>query len=118
MDKEALIAAKVDELVDLLRANPLDKEYSNNIRQKINDAIEASSFPKKLEAFRELDKEQNRFELRDDLELLLSQHQLDSKTSSRFLYREKFNRILVGIIGATMIALGMGMIIMPAPALF
>ena len=118
MTNADLIEEKAEELAELLRKNPLDKARSQGIQQKINDAIAASSFPKKLEAFRELDKEQDRFELMDDLELLLSQHQLDSKTSQKYLYREKFNRVLVAVIGVIMITLGLGMIIMPAPPYF
>lgn len=118
MDNAELIDAKVDELVEMLHKIPLSKDQTDAIKQKISDAIETSSFPKKLEAFRRLDKGHDRFELMDDLELLLSQHQLDSNISRKFLFREKMHRALVGIIGAIMITLGMGMIIMPAPPYF
>jgi hypothetical protein len=118
MDNAALIEIKVNELVELLRKNPIEKEQAQHIQQKINAAMDAASFPKSLEAFRELDKEQDRMELMDDLELLLSQHQLDSKASKQFLYRERFNKTIVAIIGIIMITLGLGMIIMPAPPYF
>ncbi|MES2275059.1 MAG: hypothetical protein V4592_03490 [Bacteroidota bacterium] len=118
MDNASLIEAKVNELADLLRKNPPGKEQVQQIRNKINDALEASSLPKTIEAFRELDAVENRLELMDDLEFLLSQHQLDNTIAKKFLFREKFNKMLVIIIGIIMITLGMGMIIMPAPPYF
>jgi hypothetical protein len=118
MDNAAQIDAKVSELVELLRKNRLDKTHTQQIQQRINKAIEEASFPESLEAFKELDNRHDRLDLMDDLELLLSQHQLDSKKSKRYLYREKFNRSIVAIIGIIMITLGMGMIIMPAPPYF
>jgi hypothetical protein len=118
MDNVSLIEVKVDELAELLLKTPLDKEQTQHIKDKINDALDAASLPKKIEAFRELDPGLSRLELIDDLELLLSQHQLDNTITQKFLFREKFNRMLVIIIGCIMILLGMGMIIMPAPPYF
>jgi hypothetical protein len=65
-----------------------------------------------------LDTDASRLELIDDLEILLSQHQLDNTITKKYLVQEKFNRMLVIIIGCIMILLGMGMIIMPAPPYF
>lgn len=118
MDNRLLIDNKVNELTELLRKNPPDKEQAQNIHKRIDEAIETSSVPKTIDAYRELDKEQNRLELLDDLELLLSQHPLDSETSKNYLYRERMNKTLVLCIGIIMITLGMGMIIMPAPPYF
>lgn len=118
MDEASQIEAKVDELVDLLERHPPTEENAQAIRQKISDALGYSSFPKKIEAFKGLDKETDRLEMLNDLELLLHEHQLDSRTSKKYLYREKLNKSLVLIIGTIMITLGMGMIIMPAPPYF
>lgn len=118
MDNRLLIDNKVNELTELLRKNPPDKEQAQNIRKRIDEAIETSSIPKTIDAYRELDKEQNRLELLDDLELLLSQHPLDSEAAKNYLYRERMKKTLVLCIGIIMITLGMGMIIMPAPPYF
>lgn len=118
MDNASLVEAKVNELIDLLHSNSLNNYQVQTIRQKINDALEESSVPKKIDAFRELDEDQTRLELMDDLELLLSQHQLDSKISKKYLYHQRLNKTVVIIIGIIMITLGMGMIIMPAPPYF
>jgi len=118
MDNKTLVDSKVNELAELLRNNPPDKEQAQSIRRRIDEAIEKSSVPKTIEAYRELDKEQNRLELLDDLEMLLLQHPLDSKTSKKYLYHARMNKTLVICIGIIMITLGMGMIIMPAPPYF
>ena len=118
MDNRLLIDNKVNELTELLRKHPPDKELAHHIHKCIDEAIETSSIPKTIDAYRELDKEQNRLELLDDLELLLSQHPLDSETAKTYLYRERMNKTLVICIGIIMITLGMGMIIMPAPPYF
>lgn len=118
MDKRLLIDNKVNELIDLLRTNPPDNEHAQNIRKRINEVIEKSSLPKTIEAYRELDSGHNRLELLDDLELLLSQHPLDSQTARKYLYHERMRKTLLICISIIMITLGMGMIIMPAPPYF
>jgi hypothetical protein len=118
MDNAPLIEAKVNELVELLRRNPPNAEQAIQIKGKINEALVNASLPKSLEAFRELDANASRLELMDDLELLLSQHQLDNTAAKKYLVQEKINKGLMIIIGVIMILLGMGMIIMPAPPNF
>ncbi|GAB3918924.1 hypothetical protein [Mucilaginibacter boryungensis] len=118
MDNAPLIEAKVNELVELLRKNPPNIEQAIQIKGKINEALDNASVPKSLEAFRELDTVTNRLELMDDLELLLSQHQLDNTTAKKYLIQEKINKGLIIIIGIVMMLLGLGMIIMPAPPNF
>lgn len=118
MDNDALIEAKVNELIDLLRKNPPDRQQSLLIRERLNNVLNTDQLPKSLEAFRELDGDMSRMELIDDLELLLSQHQFDSSTPKRMRLREKLKKSVVVAIGLVMIMLGMGMIIMPAPPNF
>jgi hypothetical protein len=118
MDNRELIDKKVDELVNILRQNPPDKEQVQNIRRRIDEAVKPHSLPETIEAFRELDKEHDRLELMDDLEALLSHHPLDSESTKKYLYRERMRKLLVICIGIIMITLGMGMIIMPAPPYF
>ncbi len=118
MDKRILVDNKVNELAELIRNNPPDKEQAQNIRKLIDEAIEKSSVPKTIKAYRELDKEQSRLDLMNDLEMLLVQHPLDSQATKKYLYRERINKTLVIFISIVMITLGMGMIIMPAPPYF
>lgn len=119
MDNTALIEAKVNELVDLLQKEQPGEEQLRHIKDRIDGTINPASLPKTIDAFRELDNpDLSRLEMMDDLELLLSQHQLDNTITKKFLLREKFNKMLVIIIGIIMITLGMGMIIMPAPPYF
>jgi hypothetical protein len=118
MDNLPLIEAKVNELVELLKKNPPNTEQAFQIKGRINEALDNSALPKSLEAFRELSTDASRLELMDDLEILLSQHQLDNTTAKKYLVQEKINKGLLIIIGMIMILLGMGMIIMPAPPNF
>lgn len=119
MDNAALIEAKVNELVDLLRKEQPGEEQLKHIKNKLDNALNTDSLPKTIDAFRELDNpDLSRLEMMDDLELLLSQHQLDNTITKKFLLREKINKALLIAIGIIMITLGMGMIIMPAPPYF
>jgi len=118
MNNLTLIEAKVNELSDMLRNSSLTDEQIQNIRRPLNDALKAASIPGKIDAFREVGTDHTRLEMMDDLELLLSQHQLDSNISKKYLYRERLKKTVVIIIGIIMILLGMGMIIMPAPPYF
>jgi uncharacterized membrane protein HdeD (DUF308 family) len=56
--------------------------------------------------------------LLNDFEMLLSQHELDTDVSKKYLNHERVKKTVVAIIGVTMITLGMAMIIMPAPTYF
>jgi hypothetical protein len=118
MTDPALIEAKVYELTELLRRNPPNEEQAMLIKQQIHNALDHTSVPKSIEAFRDLDAGADRLELIDDLEILLSQHQLDNTVAKKFILQEKINKTLIVIIGTIMIGLGMGMIIMPAPPNF
>jgi len=113
-----LLELKADELVALLQKGVIDAKRAKAIQQKINKAIDEASLPKTIEAFKELDAGQDRLELLNDFEMLLSQHQLDTNVSKQYLNHERIKKTVVAIIGITMITLGMAMIIMPAPPYF
>jgi hypothetical protein len=113
-----LLEQKADELVALLQKGVVDAERAKAIQQKVNKAIDEASLPKTIEAFKELDAGQNRLDLLNDFEMLLSQHQLDTDVSKQYLNHERVKKTVVAIIGVTMITLGMAMIIMPAPPYF
>lgn len=113
-----LLELKADELVALLQKGKIDAKTAKAIQQKINKAIDEASLPKTIGAFKELDAGQDRLNLLNDFELLLSQHQLDTEVSKKYLSHERIRKSVIIIIGVVMITLGMAMIIMPAPPYF
>ncbi|MBB5394716.1 hypothetical protein [Mucilaginibacter sp. AK015] len=117
-NEAALIDQKADELVALLQKGSVDAKQAKAIQQKINNAIDEASLPKTIEAFKELDTDRDRVDLLNDLEMLLSQHQLDTDVSKKYLTHERVKKFVIIIIGIVMITLGMAMIIMPAPPYF
>ncbi|TFF39568.1 hypothetical protein [Mucilaginibacter psychrotolerans] len=113
-----LLDAKAEELMLLLRKGGMDADRMKAIQQKVINAFDAASLPKKIEAFKEIDTNQDRLQLLNSFEYLLSQHQLDSNVTKKFITRERLKKMVVVIIGVIMITLGMAMIIMPAPPYF
>lgn len=113
-----LLEKKANELVALLQKGVVDAKRAKAIQQRINKAIDEALLPKTIEAFKELDAGQDRLDLLNDFEMLLSQHQLDTDASKQYLNHERVKKIVVAIIGVIMITLGMAMIIMPAPPYF
>jgi len=113
-----LLEIKADELVVLLQKGVVNKERVRAIQDKINRALDVESVPETIEAFKEIDTGQDRLDLLNSFEFLLSQHQLDSKVSKKYLVHERLKKGLVLMIGVIMITLGMAMIIMPAPPYF
>lgn len=118
IDDADLLETKAEELMLLLRKGGMDVDRMKAIQQKVINAFDAASLPQKIEAFKELDTNQDRLELLNSFEYLLSQHQLDSEVTKKFITRERVKKMVVVIIGIIMITLGMAMIIMPAPPYF
>jgi hypothetical protein len=118
LDEGALLELKAEELVVLLRKGVAEPGRVRAIQKKLIKALDEASLPQKIEAFKELDAEQDRLDLLNGFELLLSQHQLDSDITKKYITRERIRKIIVLIIGVIMITLGMAMIIMPAPPYF
>jgi hypothetical protein len=118
VDEAALLELKADELVVLLQKGVVDKDRARAIQERIYHALDKDSIPKKIEAFKDLDAVDDRLELLNEFEYLLSHHQLDSKTSKKYLAQERLKKGVVIAIGIIMITLGMAMIIMPAPPYF
>ncbi|WP_224751068.1 hypothetical protein [Mucilaginibacter pankratovii] len=118
LDEGALLELKADELVVLLRKGVVDAGRIKVVQQKLLHALDEATLPQKIEAFKELDTEQDRLELLNGFEYLLSHHQLDSNVSKKYITKERVKKSIVVIIGIIMITLGMAMIIMPAPPYF
>jgi hypothetical protein len=114
------IEKKLDEFIALLETNDLDKESLDKIQHKFNSAFKKAELTSRdLKVFRALDNpETSRENLVDNLEKLLSIHQLDSKVSKRILIQERLRRMSLLLISLVMITLGFAMIIMPAPPYF
>ncbi|RYU92106.1 hypothetical protein EWM62_01300 [Mucilaginibacter terrigena] len=118
INEAALLDQKADELVALLQHRVINARQAKAIQHKINKALDEASLPKTIGAFAELDTDRDRLDLLNDFELLLSQHQLDTDDSKKYLTHERVKKSVVVIIGIVMITLGMAMIIMPAPPYF
>ncbi|UOE52118.1 hypothetical protein MTO98_13615 [Mucilaginibacter sp. SMC90] len=114
----SLLNTKADELIQLLKKGDIDKEHIKAIQQKINNAVENTSGLQKFDAFSGLNQDQSRLDMVTNLELLLTQHQVDSRESKKYLFHERLKRIVLIGIAVTMIILGLAMIIMPAPPYF
>ncbi|AYL95858.1 hypothetical protein [Mucilaginibacter celer] len=117
-NNDLLLDVKVNELVLLLQSGDLDKEHIKAAQQKINNAIDTLPAQQSFDAFKELDGAQDRLAMVTNLELLLTQHQVDSRQSKKYLLHEKVKRVVLIAIAITMAVLGLAMIIMPAPPYF
>ncbi|RFZ84999.1 hypothetical protein DYU05_05180 [Mucilaginibacter terrenus] len=117
-DEAALLELKADELVSLLQKGVVDVARVKAIQQRVIIALDEASLPKKIEAFKEIDTNADRLDMLNSFEQLLSQHQLDTAVSKKYITRERVKKALVVVIGIIMITLGMAMIIMPAPPYF
>ncbi|MCO5935153.1 hypothetical protein NAF17_06350 [Mucilaginibacter sp. RB4R14] len=99
-----LLDTKTNELVAIIKTGAIDADHAKIIQQKINKALKKyDNLP---------------FNLQNDLELLLSAHQLQKATIKDRFDFETIKKYLLSIIGAVMITLGMAMIIIPAPPYF
>lgn len=120
-ESKAVITQKLDELIALLSKSSLDNETVNIYKQKFDNAIRRQGIQaEQVEAFQGLDKlDASREELLDEFSILLSNNQFDSRPAKkRRRVGEGMSRIVLFIISLTMITLGFGMIIMPAPPFF
>lgn len=117
-DEAAMLEVKADELVALLQKGLVDRDKTLAIQNRIYHALDAESVPQSLKAFKELDTVDDRMELLNEFEFLLSHHKLDSDNAKTYLMQERIKKAVVVAIGIIMITLGMAMIIMPAPPYF
>ncbi|GGG99334.1 hypothetical protein [Mucilaginibacter phyllosphaerae] len=101
---------KAEELIVLLQNEPVDAGDAKNIQQKINKAFD--------EVIPAGHSNKNNPAVPNDLELLLTGHQLHKKAPQKQIDFEKIKKYLLVLIGVVMITLGMAMIIMPAPPYF
>ncbi|TZF84762.1 hypothetical protein FW774_07205 [Pedobacter sp. BS3] len=119
-EQKAHVTHKLNELIVLLQSSSLNHQDKEHIRQQFDKAIaDMLSSSKNIQAYREMDKEAtSREEMLDNLELLLSQHPLDSKLSRKYLHLSRMKYIFQLCMGLAMITLGLSMIFLPAPPYF
>jgi len=114
-EDDANIERKLDELIALLTKADIDSIKVKGYQKKFNDAIDKSS----LEAFKQLDNESmSREDLLNNLGRLLEEHPVNSSLASVITKKSTTKRIVLALLGLTMITLGFAMIIMPAPPYF
>ncbi|MBD1391960.1 hypothetical protein [Mucilaginibacter glaciei] len=118
VDEVALLEMKADELVALLQKGIVGKDKTRAIQERVYHALDNETVPQAIGAFTELDAVDDRLELLNEFEFLLSHHKLDSATTSTYLSQERLKKGVIVAIGIIMITLGMAMIIMPAPPYF
>lgn len=119
LSSDGLIEQKVEELIDLLNTTQLDKNKANLFEKQIKDALKIST-KDQIKSFQNLtsDNQSSRLELLDGMDQLLSVSTIDSKTGKKFLRQRLFKRVVMCLIGLTMIVTGFAMIILPAPPNF
>lgn len=91
------------------------------LEKRINTAFQRTMLKREnIEAFEALDNrpDLSRVEMLDNLDVLLSQHQLNSSVTKKHLKKDVTKRIVLVLIGIVIITLGFSMIILPAPPYF
>jgi len=120
-EEKATIGEKLDELVTLLSKTNIDSDTAKLYKQKFDNAILRQGIQaEQVQAFQNLDNiNASREELLDEFSILLSNNQFDSRVKKkRGRVGEGMSRVVLFVISITMITLGFGMIIMPAPPFF
>lgn len=115
------INTKVKELLYAIDEGWLDEIHLLQLKNKITKTLPSQpQVNHAITAFQNVaeDSSLSRLEKLDSLSALLSEHQLDSKLSKKIYKRIWLRQIVASIIGVTMILLGFGMIVMPAPPYF
>ena len=119
-EEKYAIDQKMDELVSLLAKSDLDNETVKLYKQKFDNAISRHGIQAhQVDAFNAIGNlEVSREELLDEFSTLLSDHRFDSRVSKKRRIGQGLSRVVLFVISLTMITLGLGMIIMPAPPFF
>jgi hypothetical protein len=120
-ENETAIDQKLDELVTLLSKTQINSDDAKRYRQKFDNALNRKGIStEQVEAFKSIENSNaSREDLLDEFSILLASNQFDSRvTKKRRRTGDKMSRVVLFIISITMITLGFGMIIMPAPPFF
>jgi hypothetical protein len=119
-EEKNAINQKMDELVSLLENSHLDNETAKLYRQRFDNAISRKGIQQdQVDAFHQIGAlDVSREELLDEFSILLSGNRFDSRVTKKRRIGEGLSRVVLFVISITMITLGLGMIIMPAPPFF
>lgn len=119
-ENEAAIDKKLNELLELLAKSDINSDAVKAYQQRFDNAIKEHGIrSEQIEAFQNLHTDTaSREELLEEFGILLSTNQFSSKIPKKKIRSEYFSKLVLFIISLTMITLGFGMIIMPAPPYF
>ena len=119
-DQKLSVETKLDELITLLQHARLDSESVKNIRHRFNEAAYKAerAAEENFKAFEVLDEDSSRERMLDNLEQLLGEYPLDSRTAKKAVRGEKVRKAVLLLIALILIILGFAMIVMPAPPYF
>ena len=112
---------KIQELILILDRTGLNKTQLQTYQNRVNSAFQNTISSSDLVKPFTLQKEENtlsREELLDNLGKLLTNNEIDSNVSRRYLRKNAFQKFLLCVIAVILIATGFAMIIMPAPPSF
>jgi len=114
------IDKKLEELTELISNTEINSEKASEFKHRFNNAFNQTKDYSGIEAFQKLDISDNtsREDLLDEFSILLSNSQINSKSAKKYIKGDRISRLVLIIISLTMITLGFGMIIMPAPPFF
>ena len=112
---------KLNDFIQLMGEVNIDSHKIKDFELKITSAFKQARFKREqIEAFEALDEQPglSRIELLDNLDVLLSQYQLDSNLTKKHTKKEVSKRIVLILIGVVIMTMGLSMIVMPAPPYF
>jgi hypothetical protein len=105
-ENELAIDKKLDELVELLANSNVSSAKAEALKQRFNHAVKHTGDNNYIEGHS------------DEFSITLLSNQADSNVTIRYLRSQRFSKIVLTAISITMMVLGLGMIIMPAPPFF
>lgn len=120
-EKILIIEQKLEDFIKSLGETNINSRKIKNFEERINKAFQQNrQKSENTEAFEALDNhtDLSRLEMLDNLDMLLSQHQLDSNLTKKHYKKDVTKRIVLLLAGVVIMTLGFSMIIMPAPPYF
>lgn len=111
----------LNELMALLDIKDIDSSKAKLLRSTFEKAVDQAVMNKEqFKTFEQLDQKQylSREEMLNDLDNLLVGKDFNSRQVKKYLSSKLWKKIFLAFIGLAFITLGLGMIIMPAPANF
>jgi len=115
-ENEAAIEKKLNELIDLISKSDIDSETAKAFKQRFDHAINKPGISRNQLNPDDMNALQGG--LTDDFGILLSNSQFHNKPLKKYRVGIRLSNIVLFAISITMITLGFGMIIMPAPPFF